>query len=332
VLDLGTRLERQSISETFRIAPRAGLSWSPFGTKRTVVRAGYGIFYDRVPLGVYSFDRFPQRVVTSYAPDDSPLGPPITYLNLTGYSATPDSLLIHTENQPGNFAPHSGTWNVNVEHTFSPALRIRAGYTDTRSSGLILLEPGVLAGANILALNGSGHARYQGAEVTARINWKGGQWFLAYIRSRSQGDLADFSGFLGNYPLPLIRPNVYTNLPADLPNRFLAWGVVRLPWKLQILPLIEYRNGPPYAQYDVLGNYAGVPNARRFPNFFSADARVLKDIKLNPKYTVRLSISGNNLSNHFNALAVHSNLADPMNGIFFGNSQRRFRADFDVIF
>ncbi len=82
-----------------------------------MVQAGYGIFYDRVPLGVYAFDRFPQRVVTNYAPDGSLLGPPVTYLNLTGYAATPNSLLIHTENQPGNFAPHSGTWNVHVEHT-----------------------------------------------------------------------------------------------------------------------------------------------------------------------------------------------------------------------
>jgi hypothetical protein len=42
--------------------------------------------------------------------------------------------------------------------------------------------------------------------------------------------------------------------------------------------------------------------------------------------------SVNNLTNHFNALAVHSNNADPLSGIFFGNYPRRFRADFDVIF
>jgi hypothetical protein len=331
-LDLGARLERQSISESFRIAPRAGLSWAPFGGERTVVYAGYGIFYDRVPLGVYAFDRFPRRVVTDFGPDGTPLGPPVTYLNLTGYSAMSNSLLIHTENQAGNFAPHSGTWNVHVEHTFGHAVRVRAGYTDTLSSGLILLEPGIVNGANALALNGSGRASYQAAEVTARVNWKGAEWFLAYTRSRSQGDLNDFGGFLGNYPMPLVRPNVYSTLPADLPNRVLAWGTIRLPWKLQILPLIEYRNGLPYPQYDAFGNYAGVPNTTRFPNFFSADARVMKDIKVNAKYTVRLSVSGNNLTNHFNALAVHGNIADPMSGLFFGNYPRRFRADFDVLF
>jgi hypothetical protein len=51
------------------------------------------------------------------------------------------------------------------------------------------------------------------------------------------------------------------------------------------------------------------------------------------KYTLGFSVTGNNLSNHFNALAVHANIiADPINGIFFGNYPRRFRADFDVIF
>jgi hypothetical protein len=67
---------------------------------------------------------------------------------------------------------------------------------------------------------------------------------------------------------------------------------------MQILPIIEYRNGLAYAQYDVLGNYVGVPNSTRFPNFSSADARVFKDIKVSPKYTVRLSLTGHNLTNH----------------------------------
>lgn len=107
---------------------------------------------------------------------------------------------------------------------------------------------------------------------------------------------------------------------------------MKLPWQMQILPIVEYRNGLPYAQYDVLGNYAGVPNTTRFPNFFSTDVRVTKDVKVSPKYTLRFSVICNNVTNHFNALAVHANTADPLFGTFFGNYPRRFRADFDVIF
>ena len=36
------------------MAPGAGLAWVPFASSGTVVRAGFGLFYDRVPLSVYS--------------------------------------------------------------------------------------------------------------------------------------------------------------------------------------------------------------------------------------------------------------------------------------
>ena len=70
----------------------------------------------------------------------------------------------------------------------------------------------------------------------------------------------------------------------------------------------------------------------RFPSFFSADARISKDVRVGHKYTLRFSLSGFNLANHFNALDVHANTADPQFGMFFGNYKRRFRADFDVLF
>jgi hypothetical protein len=78
----------------------------------------------------------------------------------------------------------------------------------------------------------------------------------------------------------------------------------------------------------------GVPysDRYRYPNFFSADARISKDIPFRRRYTLRFSVSGFNLTNHFNPLDVHANLSDPLNGVFFGNYVRTFRGDFDVLF
>jgi hypothetical protein len=45
-----------------------------------------------------------------------------------------------------------------------------------------------------------------------------------------------------------------------------------------------------------------------------------------------LSLTAFNLTNHFNALAVHDNIADSQYGIFFGNWHRRYRFDFEVLF
>jgi hypothetical protein len=47
---------------------------------------------------------------------------------------------------------------------------------------------------------------------------------------------------------------------------------------------------------------------------------------------VRLSGTVHNLTNHFNPLEVHSNIADPQYGAFFGNNDRRAVLDFDVLF
>src|SRR5262249_25339144 len=138
-----------------------------------------------------------------------------------------------------------------------------------------------------------------------------------------------------NFPTPLIRPDLYGNLPADVPNRLLLWGRVKTHlWDVDILPLVEFRTGFPYARLDATQNYVGIPfsDATRYPDYFSADARLVKDLKINPKYTLRVSLTGFNLTNHFNALAIHDNLADPQSGLFFGNYHRRYRVDFEVLF
>ena len=332
-VDFGSRFERQTIAESFRIAPRAGIAWTPFEGQNTVLRAGYGIFYDRVPLNVYSFAQYPRQVVTDFASNGSVVGAPLTYINLIGTAYKP-SLLIHSTNEPGDFAPNSATWNVQIEHTFARLVKLRATYTDSNSSGLIVMQPQVIGSSAAMLLNGTGRSQYRQAEITARFAWSKSELFLAYTRSKAQGDLNDFGGFLGNFPAPLIRPNTYSLLPSDLPNRFLAWGRVLLPRGFRLLPAVEYRNGFPYASYDVLGNYVGTPynNHTRYPDSFSLDAKLSKDFKINTKYSVRLSVSGMNLTNHFNALAIHSNIADPRYGSFFGNYNRRFMADFDILF
>ena len=105
-------------------------------------------------------------------------------------------------------------------------------------------------------------------------------------------------------------------MPGNVPNRFLMWGRWNVPFKnIKVLPIVEYRNGFPYTVFDAQQNYVGVPNAHLFPNFFSADARVMRDFKVK-KYTLRLSLSGFNITNHFNALAVHDNIDDPLRRLF----------------
>jgi hypothetical protein len=334
--DFGGRVEHQRLASSLRIAPRAGFAWTPFKNERTVFRAGWGQFYDHIPLDVYVFGRYPERTITFYNPDGSVLGAPIEYVNVIGSITGPRSFLVRGQQVTGGFAPRGVNYNFQLEHRFTRLLHIRATYSDNRSVGLITFEPDLLGTTNEIVLNGDGSSRYRQGEVTAKFSWRDGQQMvLSYTRSRSEGNLNAFDTYLGNFPTPQLRPVVYTNLPADLPNRFLAWGHVKVPfWRLEMNPIVEYRNGFPYARFDAMQNYVGVPNSdsTRFPNFFSADARVMRDFKVSSKYSVRLSVTGYNLTNHFNALAIHANTADPQFGVFFGNYHRRYRFDFDILF
>ena len=124
-----------------------------------------------------------------------------------------------------------------------------------------------------------------------------------------------------------------STFPSEIPNRFLLWGSYSLPHKFRITPKFELRNGFPYQYTDVFQNYVANTGLQpRFPRYFSGDIRVSKDIEVFGKHAIRLSGSVLNLTNHFNALEVHSNIADPQFGTFFGNYSRKFLVDFDFLY
>jgi Carboxypeptidase regulatory-like domain/TonB dependent receptor-like, beta-barrel len=331
-MDLGLRFERQGITEMLRFAPRAGVAWTPLKNQQTTVRGGFGLFYDRVPLSVYAFDHYPNMVVTTFGSNFEIIEGPHRFRNVIGRGDTSGFAFVFGKDRAGNFAPYSATWNIEVEHPITSQLRVRASWLQNRSRGVMIIQPKPLEDQGVLELSGEGRSRYQQLEVTSRLGLKTGQLFFSYVHSRARGDVNEFNTYLGNFPFPVVRQNEYSVLPADLPNRFLAWGLVKFPWSTRLAPILEWRNGFPYSVVDARQRYVGLPNTTRFPNFFSFDARASKDVKLNDKYTLRFSVSGYNITSHFNPRQVHMNVDDPEFGIHFYPYRRRFRFDFDVIF
>jgi hypothetical protein len=92
-----------------------------------------------------------------------------------------------------------------------------------------------------MLLTGDGQSRYRQLEISGRLRLQTEkrQLFFSYVNSRARGDLNDFSNFLGSFPSPVIRPSQLGNLPGDLPNRFLIWGLVNLPAKFRIAPIFR---------------------------------------------------------------------------------------------
>jgi Carboxypeptidase regulatory-like domain len=334
-LDLGIRSESQALSESFRLAPRVGVAWTPFPSLGTTLRAGFGLFYDRVPLNVYSFSDYPSQLITLFDAAGQVSGGPWLYTNGLGIVQNRFPFVFR-EPASGNFSPLAATGSVQLEQPLTQHLKLRIGYRQSQSSGVVImnhLAPDPLTGTGANLLTGNGQSRYRQLEITARVRLNDKrQLFFSYVHSRARGDLNDFATYLGTFALPLLRNNQFGNLPGDLPNRFLTWGLLQLPWGFRIAPLVEYRNGFAYAVTDAAQNWIGVPYSQRFPDFLSIDARVSKDFKVSPKYTLRFSVSSYNLTDHFNPEAVHANIADPAYGWFFGQRGRHFTADFDVLF
>ena len=333
-IDAGLRLEAQTITYTTRAAPRTGFEWTP-DAGQTVVRGGIGVFYDSVPLDVYAFSGYPEQSITSYNLNGVPVGPPVHYINLTAEAAQSNFPFIDSAQKSGNFAPYSVAWNVAFERSVNRFLLLRVKYLQSHEQNMITLQPEVVQKQNAFVLGDSGQAHTRQAEFTARIGTASNrQFFFSYVRQYAYGAISDANSYLGNYPFPVVRDSLMASLPSEIPNRFLLWGSYAFPRKIMLMPHVEFRNGFPYQPTNEFQQYldAGYGPQYRFPRYFSLDLRVSKDIQVDSKHAVRLSGTVRNLTDHFNPLEVHSNIADPQYGTFFGNNDRRAVLDFDVLF
>jgi hypothetical protein len=299
-----------------------------------VIRGGYGVFYDRVPLSVYSFANYPNQVI-SYGSNGeltSVSGPVPNVIEAETGSRFP---LLISRQRPGDFAPYNQTWRIETERSVTKKLNVRLNYQYGKSDDGILVAPQVLNGVQTLALTGGGRSTYRQLEATAKLMLKNGQQMLfSYVHSKAQGDLNRFDSYLSDYPAVPILPNQYSNLPGDTPDRFVSWGILNLPRRFRLAPIFEYRTGRPYAVLDAHRSYVGVPygDTTRFPGYINLDERLSRDVRFFRQHTVRMSVSVLNSLNHFNALDIHSNIADPQFGTFFGHYKRRYRADFEFLF
>ena len=335
-VDYGLRVASQQVTHSMRMAPRAGVSWNPIPGAGTVIRGGFGWFYDRVPLNIYAFHSYPWEILTMYGADGAISAGPFLFKNTLGQVYRHHKLIFQGPT-PGNFSPQSNIATLQIEQPVTRDLKVRVGYMQNYANGLVIVTPegpDPVTDTGGYLLSGVGGSRYRQIEATARLRLKSDSRlvYFSYVNSHARGDLNDFNNYLGSFPVPLIRANQFGNLPASLPDRLLAWGSLQLPAAFRVSPVLEYRSGFPYSPTDASQDYVGIPNSSRFPHFFSLDSRISKDLRLNPKYSVRLSLAGFNLTNHFNPEAVHANTGDPAYGFFFGQRDRRFTADFDFLF
>lgn len=326
-VDLGLRLSTETSGWPAALAPRLGLAYSPGKNEKTVIRAGAGFFYGVLPLLAANWSANPTRTITEFDTAGVPTAPPVTYAN--AYTGSLNPLLSpDLPNQP-NTTPRNFTWNAGIVRELRKNLLLELSYLNSHTSYLFVVEPftGAAPGEeSFMALTNTGSSLYDELEASVHYTFRDSDQLKAsYTRSRARGDLNNLSSVYIPFAAPVIRPDVYGILASDIRNRVVAWGIFAAPWKITFSPLVDVHSGFPYSAVDVTQQYVGLPNGRRFPEFFSLDFKAYRQFRIpflkakgGKEHHFRLGAYSLNLTNHGNFSTVYNNVASPNFGRFTG--------------
>ena len=130
-----------------RSRPAPGLAYSPGEDHKTVIRAGAGLFYSRVPLLAADFLDNPTRVASFYDETGSLVQPPVVFQNAYVARAPGGGFVAVSRNldtSPRNFA---GNFEVDRELRRGMVIRASYLYSQTRDLYLVTPVPGVPGGS-----------------------------------------------------------------------------------------------------------------------------------------------------------------------------------------
>jgi hypothetical protein len=169
------------------VAPRVGLAWSP-GNRKMVIRAGYGVYYERIPLRATSNalqrDGSKYRVAQfTFGQAGAPVFPNVATSFPTGFLPSVTTIDPRIENA------YTQQASLQIERELTPSASLSMGYLHTRGLHLILSRNANVprfpasAGvpnqgrpnpnfANISRFEGSGDSYYNGLTVSLNQRFK----------------------------------------------------------------------------------------------------------------------------------------------------------------
>jgi len=269
MLSLGLRYETQNnVNSNLNFAPRVRFGWSPSGAlgekSKTVIRGGFGIFYDRLnerlSLQAARFNGINQQQFVASAPeilDQFPQVPPIeTLQNLSLNSTT--TRLANDLRSPYSYQmalgvdrqlPHhytlSATFlNFRALHLLR-SRNVNAPFTVPASSATAALSARPLGETgDIFQYESSGvfNQHLLVVVLNNRFNRKL-TLFSRYILAKASSNTDGAESFpLNSYDLS----TEYGRALSDIRHRFLFGGTISLPRHFQLNPLIVASTGRPF--------------------------------------------------------------------------------------
>lgn len=329
-------LSRRINNDKNNIAPRIGLSYSPFRDGKTVIRAGYGLFYDSPSLSLVSNGaQINGRRILNYTVPGTDLRAPV-YPNLLTTNdptfQTPPNITAFPSDFQVMYA-HNASFQIERQlfddmainfqysywgHRFGstsrdinlsaptgtladgrPIYRGSAGRPDTRFRQINLVESG-------------GIGNYNGLDITLRKRFNKGILLSAsYSWSHALADSELDGTTVSN---PASRAFDYGNASTDVRHNFTAQGLWAPQFKFirgfEFSSVFFYNSGYPInaqagadLNNDLVLNDRIIGrgrNAFQGPNFAQMDVRLARKIKLFDKHTLELIAESENFLNRFN--------------------------------
>jgi hypothetical protein len=188
-------------------SPRAGLTWKvPHIKRSTIVRAGYGIYYNGqayIPFGLKLAEQPP--FATSESVNSSPENP----LTLaTGFTAVAPQDITNTFAVDRYYhTPYAQTWNISIQHELPKNFFVELGYLGTKGTDLDVLTlpnqgpPGLRLGHQLGNAVGFtydspvGDSIYHALQIRVNRRFSGGiSMQTMYTFSKSIDDSSSFGG------------------------------------------------------------------------------------------------------------------------------------------
>ncbi len=219
-LNVGVRYDLQKLEtidlDADNVSPRVGVAWSPGASRRTIVRGGAGLYYDRVPLRALANALLSarnttdltnlQQIAISLSPgqEGAPVFPGI--LAAPAASVTLPSLTTMDRQLQHAYSRQA---SVEVEREIGRRATVSAGYQYVRGIGLLMSinqnVPSCVASgtnngcrpistyANNSQYSAAGSSSYHGLHlsfVQRPAQW--GSYRVSYTLSKSMNDVGEF--------------------------------------------------------------------------------------------------------------------------------------------
>jgi hypothetical protein len=330
-LNAGLRYDAQWLPEpiqtdTDNFSPRVGIVWAP-GDRKTVVRASYGLYYDRIPLRATSnaLQRDGSKfLVVQLSPTQpgAPVFPNVLALQPTTLPTKPNITRI----DPNIETSYSRQANLQIERELPRNAVVSVGYLHLRAYHVILSRnvnvPTVPASAgmpnlgrpdpnwgNISRFESSGRANYDGMVVS--YNQRAARWAnlrVSYTLSKTIDDAGNFffSSVQDNFNIRDDR-GLSDN---DQRHRLVVSGSVDEPHGFQFGYIFTYASRLPFnvllgtdRNLDTNNNDRPVGVGRNTGHgfdFASLDLRVSKRFQLTERVDLQLLAEGFNMLNRAN--------------------------------